>query len=205
MSACTVCNHPGAATIDALLAQGKSRRSLAREFNLGEASVKRHARDHWAGGLPSSRPHGDEEAPSEEWQARTGLHGPDAESLDALVALLKTRVRETNNPAFSRELRLALQAQAEAKASIPLEPVPLETTPEWIELREALVAFFGDQDPSGRLDRRFGDWLIRRGLADGEPEQPEHLPGPGGLTWPPGPEAPRMRLAWLPLTNGEER
>ena len=115
---CSVCRLPAAGAVNVLLRSGRSARSVAREFGLSDDSVGRH-RHH----VPR-----DEVAPA----AAAG------DPLDELVVALRVRAL-AGNPSDTREYRLALAAQADARhAAPPLRDFASE--PEWADLRTLMLA-----------------------------------------------------------------
>ena len=91
--------------------------------------------------------------------------GPLAE----LVTLLKGKVKESGNPAYAREYRLALAAQAQQQASRPAEVNPVDG-PEWVEFREALHDWLEAEDPTDELTGRFRRFLRDRELLQSMPD-----------------------------------
>jgi hypothetical protein len=118
--ACTVCALPTAGAIAELLRSGRSARAVAAEFGLSYDAVTRHARNHVAKRPPADVP--------------TAAGDP----LDELVKALRVRAL-AGNPADTREYRLALAAQSDAKHAAPPRR-DLAAEPEWIELRTRMLA-----------------------------------------------------------------
>jgi hypothetical protein len=116
---CSVCTHSSITAIDALLADGRSARAVARDFGLSYDAVVRHARNHRKANVPT------EDAP--------GL-----DPLADLVAMLRARAFSSSNPAAAREYRLALAAQAAQRSAAPAYQV-LED-PEFIRVRDIILA-----------------------------------------------------------------
>lgn len=114
---CTVCVLPLAGAINELLRSGRPARSIAAEFTLSYDALTRHARNHVA--RPAIVP------PS------TG------DPLDELISALRVRAL-AGNPSDTREYRLALAAQADARHATPPRR-DLASEPEWITLRSALM------------------------------------------------------------------
>ena len=124
--ACSVCSRPDAGAINALLADGRSARSVALELGLSEDAVQRHAQRHTGRGGPATRPH-----PAAPATVATG------DPLDELVDALRTQAL-AGNPALVHQYRLALSAQADVRHAAP--PVrDLATEPEWIAVRTAIL------------------------------------------------------------------
>lgn len=123
---CSVCSRPNAGAINALLAGGRSARSLAAEFGLSHAAMLRHERNHTASRAAP--------APSSKSRALPKLVG---DPLDELTKALRVRAL-AGNPADTREYRLALAAQLDARHAVPPSRA-LETEPEWIELRTKML------------------------------------------------------------------
>jgi hypothetical protein len=122
--ACTVCALPTAGAIAELLRSGRSARALAREFGISYDALTRHARNHVSprlSALPSPA------------AAPESADDP----LDELVKALRVRAL-AGNPADTREYRLALAAQLDARHAAPPQH-DLATEPEWIAIRTAML------------------------------------------------------------------
>lgn len=132
---CTVCLSVHAQDADALLAAGRSGRSVAAELGLSPSAVKRHAL-HRVGRqtAPSFAGH-PAKLPAAEYGPSTA-NGLDP--LDELVTSLRDSALGSPNAGFAREYRLALLAQAERSAERPAYDVLRD--PEWLRLRRLLVA-----------------------------------------------------------------
>jgi hypothetical protein len=117
---CSICACEAAGTINGLLQDGRSIRSVATEFAVSEDALGRHASRH----LTRS------EAP-----IATADNG--ADPLDELVQTLRARAL-AGDPAVVREYRLALAAQqATRHATAPQQAI--SSSREWIELRTAIL------------------------------------------------------------------
>src|SRR3990167_1201783 len=114
---CSICTRRDACTINALLVEGRSARSVALEMGLSEDAVQRHAQKHRITPLPSA----------------VSIVDP----LDELVNALRDHAL-AGNPAIIHQYRLALAAQSEAKHAAP-PTRDLATEPEWIALRSKLL------------------------------------------------------------------
>jgi len=117
-AACSVCALPLAGAINELLRSGRPARSIAAEFGLSYDALTRHARNHVA-----KRP------------AAVPVSAGDP--LDELVTALRVRAL-AGNPSDTREYRLALAAQSDARHAIQPQR-DLATEPEWRELRTILL------------------------------------------------------------------
>lgn len=124
-ASCTVCRLPSAGSIDALLASGRSVRSLAVELGLSRDALGRHARGHRGRrtASPSSSSPATSDAP------------PDP--LHELVVALRGRAL-AGDPGLAREYRLALAAQADERHAAPPR-TDLASEPEWIALRTLML------------------------------------------------------------------
>lgn len=122
---CTVCSRADAGTVNRLLGDGRSARSVAREFGLSEDAVQRHARRHVANPANLSPSRGVRREPSE----------PAGDPLDELVDALRAQAL-AGNPALVHQYRLALSAQAAIHAASPA--MNYIDTAEWIALRTAI-------------------------------------------------------------------
>lgn len=123
-SRCGVCTNPSAGSIDERLRTGLPARAVAAEFGISYDALTRHARNH----LDRAR----RAAPSSIPTSTAG------DPLDELVAALRVRAL-AGNPSDTREYRLALQAQADARHAAP-PTRDLASEPEWIALRTHLLA-----------------------------------------------------------------
>lgn len=126
---CTICARPDAGTINALLAEGRSARSVAAEYGLSEDATQRHAARH----LAARRKLSDEATVSRPRPVAQLVDDP----LDELVDALRTQAL-AGNPAIVHQYRLALAAQAEARHAIP-QRRDLAAEPEWLALRDRLL------------------------------------------------------------------
>ena len=125
---CSVCSRPEAGTINQHLAEGRSARSLAVEFGVSASAMLRHERNHTASRAAS--------APSGGKSLTAAV--PSGDPLDELTSALRVRAL-AGNPADTREYRLALAAQLDAKHAAPPSR-DLASEPEWIELRTKMLA-----------------------------------------------------------------
>lgn len=116
---CTICTRSDAAAINALLAEGRSARSLAAEIGLSPRALQRHATHHGGRTVPT-------------------VPESAADPLDELVAALRVRAL-AGNPADTREYRLALAAQSAARHATAARR-SLVDEPEWTALRTRLLA-----------------------------------------------------------------
>ncbi|MGD0248353.1 MAG: hypothetical protein ABSB75_04795, partial [Candidatus Limnocylindrales bacterium] len=125
---CSVCSRSDAGAINVLL-DGRSARSVAAEFGLSEDAVQRHAKRHLT---KQARPPSDTVNPGTASQP-LDPHDP----LDELVTALRTRALAGSDSA-TREYRLALAAQSDAKHAAPPRR-DLATEPEWLALRTVML------------------------------------------------------------------
>jgi hypothetical protein len=122
---CSICSRSDAGAIDELLRSGRSARSVALELGLSDDAVGRHARHH-LGRVPSTG------------SPRDRAVDPSGDPLDELVSALRVRAL-AGNPADTREYRLALAAQLDARHAVPPRR-DLASEPEWTVLRAAILA-----------------------------------------------------------------
>jgi hypothetical protein len=122
---CTICASALASTINGLLAEGRSARSVAAEMGLSSRALQRHAANHGDRTVAPSVP-------------ESAVPESAADPLDELVAALRVRAL-AGNPADTREYRLALAAQSAARhATAPRRSLVDE--PEWAALRTRLLS-----------------------------------------------------------------
>ena len=122
--ACSICSRSDAGTINELLREGRSARSVAAELVLSHRALLRHARNHV--GTPPAAGSGDDRPPA-----------ANGDPLDELVTALRVRAL-AGNPSDTREYRLALAAQSDIRHAAP-PARDLTSEPEWIELRTRLL------------------------------------------------------------------
>jgi hypothetical protein len=137
---CSICSRSDAGAINALLAEGRSARSVAVEFSVSEDALQRHAHKH------ATRQAAQTTAPA---TGAAGASDPTpSDSLDELVTALRIRAL-AGNPADTREYRLALAAQSDAKhAAAPQRD--LATEPEWVNIRTRMLVAL-EPFPDARL------------------------------------------------------
>lgn len=133
MARCSICSRSDAGTINALLGDGRSARSVAAELGLSDDAVQRHAQKHL------KRVHSGASAPKP---------APLGDPLDELVDALRQQAL-AGNPAIVHQYRLALAAQADVKHAAP-PTRDLASEPEWIALRAVLLRAL-EPYPSARL------------------------------------------------------
>lgn len=133
---CVTCSSPDVLAIDAaILAGHPSIRSLAAQYHLDYSSVRRHR----IKGHVNPIAEGVFDVAPAVLQAAGGLY-----RLRALNAELDERLAaavDTGSMAYvglQRERRLASEALIKAEGPQAPPPVALETTPEWLVLREAI-------------------------------------------------------------------
>ena len=129
---CRVCSRPDAGTINGLLLEKRSARSVAHEFGLSEDTVQRHAARHLARLSP---PGGTAADPLP--VGNTPPEPPQRAPIDELVEALRPRALK-GDPQSAHQYRLALQTQAEARNAAP-PARPLADEPEWHALRSRLL------------------------------------------------------------------
>lgn len=116
---CSICSRSDAPTINRLLGEGRSARSVAGEMGLSHRALQRHHAANHGGrtvaGVPESA----------------------ADPLDELVSALRVRAL-AGNPADTREYRLALAAQSAARHATAARR-SLADEPEWATLRTRLL------------------------------------------------------------------
>jgi hypothetical protein len=117
-----------------LLGEGRSARSVAVELALSEDAVQRHAKQHAQRQVPVVPTPAAQPPPK---PTRNQPAVPAGDPLDELVTALRVRAL-AGNPTDTREYRLALAAQSDAKHTAPPQR-ELATEPEWIELRTRML------------------------------------------------------------------
>ena len=153
---CTVCDHPEKHGIDEVLVTGAPYRSVAKRFGLSESAVYRHKTDH---------------LPAHLLKAREVEEAARADDLLDQVRSLQTHALDILECAEkSRDLRTALAAISQARGNLELlgklvgeldehPVVNLHISPEWLELRAAIVAL----DPHPAAHRAVQKALERAG------------------------------------------
>src|SRR4051794_33809816 len=116
---CSVCARPDAGIIAALLAEGRSARSVAVERGVSEDAMQRHAANHVLR-APASPPR-EPQAPAAGSQAK--------DARDELVDALRDQALAAT-PAIVHQYRLALVAQADVRHAAP-PTRDLAAEPEW--------------------------------------------------------------------------
>ena len=134
---CATCEHPERAAIDRALVGGASNRSVASLYDLSEASIRRHKRNHLARKLV---------------MAEKAAEVAEADNLlDRLEALQSRTLAILQATEETHEHRVALAAIREARSNIELigevtreldraGTINLELSPEWLQLRGVIVA-----------------------------------------------------------------
>src|SRR5215212_4881750 len=133
---CTICEHPEREAIDRALVGDASNRSVASLYDVSEASVRRHKSNH----LPAKLAKAQE---AEEVSRADDL-------LRQLRALQSKTLTILLRAEGAGDLRTALSAAREARGNVELlaklsgelderPVVNLHVSPEWLELRTAIV------------------------------------------------------------------
>jgi hypothetical protein len=137
---CTICTHPERDGIDSELAAGASYMHIARTYEVGPESVRRHAQNHLSPALAAVRAaREDKEAADlvtriEGLIARAevmfGAAAKDGQSKQALDVLKELR----------QLLELYGKATGELKPDGPQLTVNLMASPEWLAIRDAILS-----------------------------------------------------------------
>src|SRR5215204_2924314 len=133
---CTVCDHPDRHSLDEALVTGAPYRSVAKRFELSESSVYRHKTEHLPAHLLKAR------KAEEVAQADDLLD--QVRNLQAHALAILERAEKAG------DLRTALAAISQARGNLELlgklagelderPVVNLNISPEWLELRAAIV------------------------------------------------------------------
>ena len=144
--ACTICGHAARTEIDKALAGGASNRSLASLYDVSEAAVRRHAKNH---------------LPAKLVLAQEAAEVAEADDLLDQVRDLQARtlaILEASEA--SREHRTALSAIREARSNLELlakllgelddrPQVNVLVSPQWLELRTTIITAL-DHHPQAR-------------------------------------------------------
>lgn len=139
-AACSVCEHPDIAEIDAALAAGTGRRAVAQRFGVGEASVQRHRSAHLSPALVAAVA---EEAEHARHRSLLDRIEDLVETVEGVMASAKEEGRSAPILAAARELRAGLEllgkATGELKPDGAVTVVNIATNPEWLALRTAIL------------------------------------------------------------------
>jgi hypothetical protein len=136
MSQCKTCAHPRREEIDRALIEGRSRRALARDYGLAEASVRNHARVHLPDALSRAKEAADAAAAADLLRQARDIQACTLEALkvsrdsgDTRAMLAAVREARGNLALLSRVLA---GAAPDAAASVLLSP-------EWLRTRSAIL------------------------------------------------------------------
>lgn len=134
---CSICVRSDAGAINALLHEGRSVLSVAKEFGASEDALQNHAHKKHQDRTPAA--------------PRTKPGKDAVDPLDELVTALRNQALSggAGNPAIVHQYRLALAAQSDAKHAAP-PTRDLANEPEWLALREKLLAAL-EPYPAARL------------------------------------------------------
>ena len=133
---CTVCDHPERHSIDESLVGGVPYRSVAKRFGLSESAVYRHKTDHLPAHLLKAR------------EVEEAAQADDL--LDQVRNLQRHALAILERAEKAGDLRTALAAISQARGNLELlgklagelderPVVNLNISPEWLELRAAIV------------------------------------------------------------------
>lgn len=145
---CSVCNHPKVREIDALLLAGIQLTVIARRFGFkrqsGELKIDNLSRHRSKGHIIPVHHPPESAAPPVDEEGEVEVPTTAVGGLKALIQKLEKIQRGELSPSpaaqISRELRLTYESLAKIQG--PEEPpeVNLADVPEWIELRERIMA-----------------------------------------------------------------
>lgn len=144
MAACTVCAHRLVEEIDAALVAGEGRRSIAKRFEVGEASVQRHRTSHLSPALAAAH-----HKAAEEGRHRTLLDRIEdlVDTIDGVMTGAKEEGKSGAILAAARELRAGLELLGKATGELKPDGVHvtfnIATNPEWLEVQRRLLSALG--------------------------------------------------------------
>lgn len=142
--ACITCRHPERATIESLIAAGKSLASVGRQFHTDRDNLRRHRDRHMSAALASVRAE-QGSAVIAATTARERVEGLVAK-LEALVDRTDSERRESMLLGASRELRSAIELLARLSGELrpenqtTVQVLNLSTSEEWVRTRMAILA-----------------------------------------------------------------
>lgn len=157
-SACTVCNHPQASSLNAALAGGRSARRVAADFGLGKDAVLRHVTNQHPGAPQKNQPR----VPAPTLQISEGLP---RERLEALLRQLEAQAAAGPvSPLLAQQLR---QGYKDLDA-MQGPPPPTEVTMRDVAgLQELLSDLFLALEPYPEARKAMSAVLERHGEAPG--------------------------------------
>jgi hypothetical protein len=137
---CYCCGHPERDVIDAALVAGQSMRSLSKKYGCSVNSVMRHRDHHLSPALAAM-------AAKREEEAASGLVAQVRQLVrraDELYTAAAKDGRSSAALAALKEMRGSLEllgkATGELKDASPVTVVNLQTAPEWLAVRAAILA-----------------------------------------------------------------
>jgi hypothetical protein len=140
---CTVCVHPERDEIDAAIVGPESNRSIAGRFSLSESSLQRHAAAHVSEALARIASNRVDESNRSLLARLEALVG----RVEAILDQAEQSGKVTTALSAVRELRSLLEllgkATGELKPDGAITVVNLATSPDWLELRAAILGALG--------------------------------------------------------------
>lgn len=134
---CTVCRHLKRDSIDLLLLEGRSERSIAEQFGVSAAAIHRH-KDHLPGTL--AKAHEAHETVS----AGTLLDRLRDLNVETRAILAETRKKKEHDLSLKALARLEKQLELEGKLLGELKEnattIHVYSSPEWLSLRGVVIA-----------------------------------------------------------------
>lgn len=136
---CTICTHPERDAIDAALVSGTAYSAVARQFEVGPESVRRHHDAHLSPALAAM-------AAEREAEVAAGLVGQVRQLVARADELYEAAVldgKPSNALAALREMRGSLELLGKATGELddrPVTVVNLMQAPEWLAVRATILA-----------------------------------------------------------------
>lgn len=147
---CSICTHDDREDIDGGLVSGTSLRDLAARFSVSVSALSRHSQDHVSAALRAvvvSR---------EREQAETLMDRVESliERTERLLSSAETSGKVAQALAAVREMRALLEllgkASGELKPDGLVQVLNVQTSPEWLAIRSALLGALGPH-PDARV------------------------------------------------------
>lgn len=154
---CTICAHAERAAIDAALARGAGYRDIAGQFGVSKTAVARHASEHVAQAVASSKAAQREGAALDVVAQLKSINGA------ALAVLQAARASGDHDLALKAIDRLQRQIELQAKLLGELADGPtvnITLAPEWVNVRTVILAALG---PYGEARAAVATALARLG------------------------------------------
>lgn len=132
---CTICIHPNRAEIESAIASGLSFRSISNQFEVGEASVQRHAASHISGLIQSSQAAKDEARGLDVVKQLVYINNVTTDILK------EARANKKNGIALFAVDRIIKQLELQAKllGDIDKPQINIYVSPEWRGIRDRIV------------------------------------------------------------------